>query len=160
VLKVLNARELQSRYEIMVETYNKTVNVEGQLMVLMAKRYILPAAIEYQKNVAHSVAALKGAGASSPETKKVLATVIKLTGEFSHGIDKLQKALDHGGGDAGKHAKHVRDAVIPAMTALRNTGNALEQRLAAGPNGIGPAARYDGHGAPFQWSSLPTSHSS
>ena len=35
----------------MVETYNKTVNVEGQLMVLMANRYILPAAFEYQTQV-------------------------------------------------------------------------------------------------------------
>ena len=39
----------------MVETYNKTVNVEGQLMVLMANRYILPAAFDYQKQVAQSV---------------------------------------------------------------------------------------------------------
>mgnify|MGYP003694059239 CR=1 FL=1 len=31
--KILNERELHARYEIMVETYNKTVNVEGQLMV-------------------------------------------------------------------------------------------------------------------------------
>ena len=43
--KVLNERELHARYDIMVETYNKTVNVEGQLMVLMANRYILPAAL-------------------------------------------------------------------------------------------------------------------
>ena len=35
--KVLNERELHARYEIMVETYNKTVNVEGQLMVLMCQ---------------------------------------------------------------------------------------------------------------------------
>src|SRR5262249_46303195 len=47
--KVLNERELHARYEIMLETYNKTVNVEGQLMVLMANRYVLPAALEYQK---------------------------------------------------------------------------------------------------------------
>ena len=40
---MLNERELHARYEIMVEQYNKTVNVEGQLMVLMANRYILPA---------------------------------------------------------------------------------------------------------------------
>ena len=46
--KVLQERELHARYEIMVETYNKTVNIEGQLMVLMANRYILPAAFEYQ----------------------------------------------------------------------------------------------------------------
>ena len=47
--KVLNARELHARYEVAVETYVKTVNVEAQLMVLMANRYILPAALKYQK---------------------------------------------------------------------------------------------------------------
>ena len=70
--KVLNERELHARYEIMVETYNKTVNVEGQLMVLMANRYILPAAFEYQKQVAQSVAAVKAAGGKSVEGKKML----------------------------------------------------------------------------------------
>ena len=44
--KVLNGRELHARYEIAVETYVKTVNVEAQLMVLMANRYILPAALQ------------------------------------------------------------------------------------------------------------------
>src|SRR4029434_7460916 len=47
--KVLNERELHARYEIMLEQYNKTLNVEGQLMVLMANRYIVPAGLEYQK---------------------------------------------------------------------------------------------------------------
>jgi glutamine synthetase len=41
--KVLNGRELHARFEIMLETYNKVVNIEGQLMVLIANRYILPA---------------------------------------------------------------------------------------------------------------------
>jgi glutamine synthetase len=69
--KILNERELHARYEIMVETYNKTVNVEGQLMVLMANRYILPAALEYQKSVAQSVAAVKSAAASQrPATRR------------------------------------------------------------------------------------------
>src|SRR6266496_2279602 len=68
--KILNERELHARYEVMVETYNKTVNVEGQLMVLMANRYILPAALDYQKQVAESVAAVKAAGARSIEGKK------------------------------------------------------------------------------------------
>src|SRR5207247_10930862 len=40
--KVLNEREVHARYEVFLENYNKTVNVEGQLMVLMANRYILP----------------------------------------------------------------------------------------------------------------------
>src|SRR5213083_75908 len=60
--KVLNERELHARYEIMVEQFNKTINVEGQLMVLMANRYIVPAAFDYQRQVATSVSAVKEAG--------------------------------------------------------------------------------------------------
>ena len=51
--KVLNERELHARYEVALETYNKTINIEAQLMVLMANRYILPAALDYQSEVAH-----------------------------------------------------------------------------------------------------------
>src|SRR2546428_7188288 len=68
--KVLNEREVHARYDVMVETYNKTVNVEGQLMVLMANRYILPAALEYQKRVADSVAAGKSVGGKPAEGRK------------------------------------------------------------------------------------------
>jgi glutamine synthetase len=138
--KVLNSREVHARYEVMVETYNKTINVEGQLMVLMANRYILPAAIEYQKQVAESVAAVKAAGAKSAESRKVLDGVIKLTDELKRRIDKLQKALDHeGDGSAEKHAKHFRDAVVPAMAALRETGDALESIV---PHELWPLATY------------------
>src|SRR3954453_4580502 len=70
--KVLNEREVRARYDIMVEQYIKTVNVEGQLMVLMANRYIVPSAIEYQRKVAESVAAVKAAGSRSVEGKRLL----------------------------------------------------------------------------------------
>ncbi len=138
--KVLNERELHARYEVMVEQYNKTVNVEGQLMVLMANRYILPAALEYQKQVAQSVAAVKQAGATSTEGRKLLATLIKLTDEFKRRTDKLQKALGHeGNGSVVRHAKHFRDAVIPAMTAVRDTGDQLETII---PHELWPLATY------------------
>src|SRR5438093_6033514 len=80
--KILNERELKARYEVMVETYNKTVNVEGQLMVLMANRYILPAAFEYQRRIAASVSAVKSAGGKSAEGKKALGEITKLTDEL------------------------------------------------------------------------------
>ena len=60
--KILNEREMHARYEIFLENYNKTINIEGQLMVLMANRYILPAALEYQKQIGQSVAAVKAGG--------------------------------------------------------------------------------------------------
>jgi glutamine synthetase len=138
--KVLNERELHARYEIMVETYNKTVNVEGQLMVLMANRYILPAALEYQKQVAQSVAAVKQAGGKSVEGKKLLDRLTKLTDRLKVSSDKLEKSLGHeSNGSADKHAKHFRDSVIPAMTGLREVGDELESIV---PHGLWPLATY------------------
>jgi glutamine synthetase len=123
----------------MVETYNKTVNVEGQLMVLMANRYILPAAFEYQKNVAQSVSAVKAAGSKSAEAKKTLDALTRLVDTFKQRTDKLAKALEHEGDSAEKHAKHFRDVVVPAMSALRETGDQLELMV---PHESWPLATY------------------
>jgi glutamine synthetase len=138
--KVLNAREVHARYEIMVETYNKTVNVEGQLTVLLANRYVLPAALEYQKQVGQSVAAVKAGGSTSVEGKKLLTKVTKLTDEFKKRTDKLEAALGHnGGGSAEKHAKHYRDSVVPAMSALREISDQLESVI---PHEVWPLPTY------------------
>jgi glutamine synthetase len=138
--KVLNAREVHARYDIMVEQYVKTVNVEGQLMVLMANRYILPAALAYQTQVAQSVAAVKAAGSRSVEGKKTLDRLTKLTDDFKRRADKLQHALEHeGNGSAETHAKHFRDVVIPAMGALREAGDELELMI---PHETWPLATY------------------
>jgi glutamine synthetase len=138
--KVLNRRELHARYEVMVETYNKTVNVEGQLMALIANRYILPAAFEYQRQVAVSVAAVKAAGVRSAEGKKTLDKLTKLTDAFKRRTDKLEGALGHeGNGSADEHARHFRDAVVPAMASLREVGDQLELMI---PHGVWPLATY------------------
>jgi glutamine synthetase len=138
--KVLNEREVRARYDIMVEQYIKTVNVEGQLMVLMANRYILPAALEYQKQVAQSVAAVKAAGGKSVQGKKLLDTLTKKTDAFKSAADKLEHALAHeGNGNAEKHAKHFRDTVIPSMVALREIGDELELAI---PHETWPLATY------------------
>ena len=123
----------------MVETYNKTVNVEGQLMVLMANRYVLPVALDYQKQVAQSVAAVKQAGGKSVEGKKLLDRLTKLTDALKANADKLAKSLGHeSNGSAEKHAKHFRDSVIPAMDALRDAADELESIV---PHGQWPLAR-------------------
>jgi len=124
--KVLSARELHARYEVAVETYTKTVNVEAQLMVLMANRYILPAALRYQKDVADSVRSVRDAGGATRESKKVLDKIIGLIDEFRVRTDRLAKALDRHVPDAEKHAKYIRDVVVPAMAELRETGDQIE----------------------------------
>ena len=124
--KVLSERELHARYEVNVETYNKVINVEAQLMTLMANRYILPAALEYQRAVAASVAAVRQAGSTSKEGKKVLAKIVKLVDAFRAQTEVLEKALDHPATSVEKHAKFMRDKVVPAMVKLRDLGDQLE----------------------------------
>jgi glutamine synthetase len=116
--KILNEREIRARYEIFLENYNKTINIEGQLMVLMANRYILPAALEYQKRV---------------------GTYTKLVDRFKAQTDSLTGLLDHSNGSAEKHAKYMRDKVVPAMAKLRVIGDEIELLT---PHEIWPLPTY------------------
>jgi len=137
--KILNEREMHARYEIFLENYNKTINVEGQLMVLMANRYILPAAFEYQKQVGQSVAAVKAAGGKSVQGKKLLGMYTKLVDKFKTQTDVLAGLLEHSGGSAEKHAKYMRDKVVPAMAKLREVGDEIEVLT---PHEIWPLPTY------------------
>jgi glutamine synthetase len=137
--KVLNERELNARYEINLETYVKTINVEAQVMVLLANRYVLPAALKYQKDVAASVKAVKDAGGSTKEAKKLLDHMTKLVDAFRAGTEKLSKALDAHTGGIEKHAKYMRDAIVPAMNDLRDAGDALEVVM---PHDLWPLPTY------------------
>jgi glutamine synthetase len=137
--KVLNERELKAREEINFETYNKTINVEAQLMVLMANRYILPAALEYTKQVGQAVAAARAGGAPSKQGKALLATLVKLTDKLKGTSDALARALEHGGANTHAHAKYFRDKVIPLMVTLREAGDALELNI---PHELWPLPTY------------------
>jgi len=137
--KILNEREVHARYEVFLENYNKTINVEANLMVLMANRYILPAAFEYLKNVGQSVAAVKAGGGSSVQGKKLLATYTKLVDRFKVQTDALEKLIDHTDTSAEKHAKYMRDKVVPAMAKLREIGDEIEVLT---PHEIWPLPTY------------------
>ena len=131
---------MHARYEVFLENYNKTINVEGNLMVLMANRYILPTAFEYQKQIGQSVAAVRAAGGSSVQGKKLLGTYTKLVDRFKAQTDALAGALAHAGnGSAEKHAKYMRDKVVPAMAKLREIGDQIEELT---PHEIWPLPTY------------------
>ena len=95
-------------------------------MVLMANRYILPAALEYQKQVAQSVAAVKSAGGTvgrrqeDPRQRDQADRRVQASHRqaATHTRSRKRRLVR-------KHAKHFRDAVIPAMNALRETGDEL-----------------------------------
>jgi glutamine synthetase len=137
--KVLNARELKARCEINYEAYNKTINIEAQLMVLIANRYILPAAIAYQGLVAQSVAAVKAAGSNGEQPKKLLDQLGILIDELKSKSDTLAHDLEHACASSEEHAKYMRDRIVPAMVSLRETGDALEVLV---PHGEWPLPTY------------------
>ncbi len=129
---IFNERELHSRYEIFLESYKKTINIESQLMIQIATRMIIPAALRYQSQVAESIANLKASGTVAPKSQ------VALLSELVEAIENLQEATDqlssvteeHGDGDSLAHAKHSRDAIIPAMNAVRFAGDKLEGLVA------------------------------
>jgi glutamine synthetase len=130
--KVLNERELHSRYEIYLENYKKTINIEAQLTASIAKTYILPAAIRYQGEVAHSLAAVKAAGVNNLEEQaNLLSDLSKTIAELQKKTAALVHATEHAGaGDAISHARHSKDVILPAMRAVRELGDKLESVVA------------------------------
>jgi glutamine synthetase len=137
---ILNEREVRARYEVALESYNKSINIEGQTMVLMANRYILPAAIEYQKRMAESLAAVKAAGGACVEVKTLLDRFCDLTCDLRRQTETLAHELEHAGdGSAETHARHFRDRVVPAMAALREAGDRIEQLV---PHELWPLPTY------------------
>ncbi len=131
---VFSEREIKSRYEILLENYIKTINIEAGLTVQIASKQILPAAIRYQGEVATSITALKSAagdGAVPASQKAMLADLAKTIDELHGAIGKLNTAVDHHAeGDSLAHAKNSRDAIIPAMTSVRIAADKLEAIVA------------------------------
>ncbi|MHB1768060.1 MAG: glutamine synthetase III family protein, partial [Phycisphaerae bacterium] len=128
--KVLTEREIHSRYEIYLEKYVKTINIEVQMTTVIAKTMIIPAALEYQKDVAKSIGAAKAAGvpaASLAEQEKMLADLSASISEMQKKTDALTHLSEHHvAGDTLSHAKYSLDKLIPAMNAVRHAGDHLE----------------------------------
>jgi glutamine synthetase len=138
--KVLNEREIRARHEVAIELYNKVVNIEGQSMTHLANRYIIPAALEYQRRAAESVVATKSAGVDCTEGRKLVEELCALTCEMRRRTAALQQTLDDHGSESGDaHAKHYRDKVVPAMAQLRETGDRLELLI---PHDVWPLPTY------------------
>ena len=121
--KIFSPAELHSRYEILLENYSKTVNIEALTMVDMAKKEILPAVEGYTKSLAETLAAKKAAIAGLP-CKYETATITKLS-ELSDEIADATADLDseivkfQAIEDVTEAANDIRDVILSKMDALR-----------------------------------------
>lgn len=127
--KVFNHREMHSRYEIGLEQYALTVFVEARLTLEMGQTSILPAAVRYQTELAQNVAALKAAGVEADMTE--LHAVSEPLAGLKSALGSLKSALESDpGGEALAEATHAKDALLPAMAAVRSAADVLEAMVA------------------------------
>ena len=121
--KVFSEVELKSRYEIMLENYCKTVIIEANTMVDMAKKQILPAVSAYATDLAESVGKKLALGndiACSYEKGTVKKLSI-LCDKIAQAVEALEGALVkiRSAEEIGAESVLVRDLLLPAMSDLR-----------------------------------------
>ena len=130
---VLTAEEIRSRKEILIENYCKLITIEGNTMLDMAEKDILPAVTTYELELAKTIAAL-GAVPSLGSVPQVatLKALNKLYSDAVKAIASLKKALEKGRTteDYMEHGKICRDEIIPAMNALRAAADEMELHTA------------------------------
>jgi len=135
---VLSPRELHSRMEVYLEQYCLSVSLEARTAIEMAKTIIFPAAIRYQSELAVTCANLKAVGYTfDTDTLDLITALVK---ELQEGIGALEKSMAHQNGKSKlEHAAHLAHEVIPAMMAVRKTGDTLEGMVA---DDLWPLATY------------------
>ena len=127
--KVYTEGELRSRYNILCETYVKTVAIEAKLTKFMSSTMIIPAVIRFQTEVATAVNVSKTAGVDGPTD--LLKTVATGLADLTKATAALAHALDHhADGELIDHAKYARDTLLPKMLDVRKAADKLETVVA------------------------------
>ncbi len=129
--KVLSHAEVESRAEILVEQYFKTINIEGETTENMARTMIVPGVVRYLNELVAVVERTKALGLDSSGALATLTAV-------NDGLNDLTKALaelgkqnaELGGDDIHSKAGHVYRNVIPAMGKVRAAADQLEKLVA------------------------------
>ena len=128
---IFTKAELESREEVLYETYSKTINIEALTMVDMAKKQYIPAVMEYTKTLADTVLAVKSAGADATVQTTALKSISEKLAEAQAAETSLEDKLAEAAGieDPKKLAFFYKDVVHTAMDDLRAPVDALEMMV-------------------------------
>ena len=120
--------ELESREEIIYETYAKTINIEALTMIDMAGKDIIPAVSAYTGDLANTVLAVKEAGATASTQVELLKKVDGLLTEAQAALETFQVETAKASAieDVKAQAFYYKDTVKAAMDALRAPVDKLE----------------------------------
>ena len=122
-LKIFTPAEIRSRYEITLENYCKTVNIEALTMIDMARKEILPAIVGYVKELSETVGAAKAVAPSAPlgYGSKTVSKLCALADEIDQKTDALEAAADRYKQitNVTAAANDIRDDILQRMAELR-----------------------------------------
>ncbi|MBB4635577.1 glutamine synthetase III [Longimicrobium terrae] len=125
---VLSHRELESRHEVALDQYFKTVNIEGETTADIASTMILPAAVRYLNDLLAAAERAEDIGLKARGLRGTLDKVNGLVDELTDALDALvAQNAELGGEDVHSKAYHVRDNVVPAMLRVRGAADGLEK---------------------------------
>jgi glutamine synthetase len=118
---VLSPRELESRYEVLLEQYVTKLNIEAETAVAIARTMLVPASARY---LAELIAA------QLPELASEIESLITTLTRSISTLESANLEENHPDGDLLTEAKYMRDEVIPAMAATREAADRLEKMVA------------------------------
>lgn len=121
--KVFNEAEIQSRCEIMLENYVKTINIEGLTMVDMVRKNYLPAIERYLFRLAQTTSLMKQVSSNVKCNYEVstMERLSELTDHILVAVTELEESLAKFKEleDVFKSSAFVRDDMLPKMETLR-----------------------------------------
>ena len=125
---IFTKAELESREEVLYETYAKTINIEALTMIDMASKQIIPAVVKYTKGLADTVIAVKEAGADASVQADLLKEVSTKLTAMKTALAKLEEAEEKAGAieSVKDQAFFYKDVVKEAMADLRTPADELE----------------------------------
>ncbi len=127
--EVFSKTELESRYEIMLETYCKTICIEARTMRSMAVKRIAPAIERYTAELARNTADKRKVfpDLSCTFEEKTAGLLSRQTDRIYDDVAAMQEVLDDlSGTDHCSDSKIIRDRLLPAMEQLRHDSDIAE----------------------------------
>jgi len=139
--EVLSHKEVHSRHEIYVEAYAKQINIEALTAIDMAKKQIIPAAVEYATFLADSISSFKAVSVPASVQEDILKKLGSLLASSYKSLTSLEAAVMKAKevDDCLKKAETYRDEVTTAMKSLRSDIDAIEMLV---PTDMWPMPTY------------------
>ena len=141
--KIYTKSEIFSRYEILLENYGKTLNIEAETLLDMVRRQFLPALLDYTNTLAASIGSKQAVASLSCKAEIGLLTRLSsYYDEIDEKTEKLKADILTAAGteDALEAAKYYHEVILSDMEAIRHVADEAEGYL---PEAVLPYPAYD-----------------